>query len=66
MILNSLTNSPKHYYIEYNDFNDLYKDYIKLSNQMDTISEYNPDIKTQIDIIIGEHEYLLSVKIWKK
>lgn len=63
--MNSLTN-PKHYYIEYNDFDELFKDYKKISDQMTAISDNNPDIKAQIEIIIGEYEYLLSVKIWKK
>lgn len=63
--MNLLTNYPKQYLIEYSSLDEIMSDYINMANQMDFIKEYNPDIKTKIEIIVGESEYLLKIVLWK-
>ena len=65
MTLSLLTNYPKHYLIEYSDFDEIFKDYTKLSKQMEFIETMNSELRTDIEMLIGDEEYLLSVKIWK-
>ena len=65
MILRSLTEYPKHYSIDYDSLDELMKDYITVSAQLEFMEGYNSDLKSDVSISIGEYDYTINITIWK-
>ena len=59
------TDFPKNYLIGYEDLDEMYNDYVTITNQMEFLKQYNGDVNYDVSISIGEFDYVLNVTIWK-
>jgi len=61
-----LSNPPEKYYIiTYESLDDLMEDYINLIEQFSNVEKVQEDVKTDVEINIGEDEYYLVISVWK-
>ena len=64
--LKSLSNSSEKYYIiTYESLDDLMEDYMNLIEQFSNVEKVQEDVKTDVEINIGEDEYYLVISVWK-
>jgi hypothetical protein len=61
-----LSNPPEKYYIiTYESLDDLMEDYMNLIEQFSNVEKVQEDVKTDVEINIGEDEYYLVISVWK-
>lgn len=64
--MKSLSNPPEKYYIiTYESLDDLMEDYMNLIEQFSNVEKVQGDVKTDVEINIGEDEYYLVISVWK-
>jgi len=59
------TDYPRNYLIGYEDFEEMFNDYLHINKQMEVVKEYNDDLDYDISMSIGDMEYILNITLWK-
>ena len=59
------TDYPRNYLIGYDDFEEMFRDYLTISDQMEFIKQYNGEIDYNISISAGDGDFIMNITLWK-